>query len=73
MPTYHKDLRTKRKRLGITQAELSEHTGIACPNICMYESGRKPLTESRYMLLDAALDKIIVLKINQLRKLARNK
>lgn len=72
MSNLHKELRTKRKSLGITQAELSEQTGIACPNICMYESGRKPLTESRYMLLDAALDKIIVLKINQL-KLARKK
>lgn len=73
MTQYHKDLKAKRKSLGITQAELSDHTGIATPNICMYESGRKPLTESRYMLLDAALDKIIVLKINQLRKLARKK
>lgn len=66
-------LRDKRKRLKITQRELSELTGVAVPNISMYESGDKALTTSRHDMLDAALDKIIVLKINELRKLSRKK
>jgi len=39
----------------------------------MYENGIKNLTESRYLLLDAALDKIIMLKISKLKNLSKKK
>ncbi len=68
MSNYHIELKNKRKELGLTLSEVSELTGIAIPNISMYENGIKNLTESRYLLLDAALDKIIMLKISKLEK-----
>lgn len=73
MSNYHIELKNKRKELGLTLSEVSEITGIAIPNISMYENGIKNLTESRYMLLDAALDKIIMLKISKLKNLSKKK
>jgi transcriptional regulator with XRE-family HTH domain len=73
MANYNIDLKNKRKELGLTLSEVSEMTGIAIPNISMYENGIKNLTESRYLLLDAALDKIILLKISKLKNLAKKK
>jgi transcriptional regulator with XRE-family HTH domain len=73
MSNYHIELKNKRKELGLTLSEVSELTGIAIPNISMYENGIKNLTESRYLLLDAALDKIIMLKISKLKNLAKKK
>jgi transcriptional regulator with XRE-family HTH domain len=73
MANYNIELKNKRKELGLTLSEVSEMTGIAIPNISMYENGIKNLTESRYMLLDAALDKIILLKISKLKNLAKKK
>ena len=64
-------LRDKRIASKLTQRELSEMTGIAVPNISMYESGNKSMSTHTYNLLSAAIDKIIVLKINELRKLSR--
>lgn len=64
-------LRDKRIASKLTQRELSEMTGIAAPNISMYESGNKSMSTYTYNLLSAAIDKIIVLKINELRKLSR--
>ena len=73
MSKYHIELKNKRKELGLTLSEVSELTGIAIPNISMYENGIKNLTESRYILLDAALDKIIMLKISKLKNLSKKK
>ena len=73
MSKYHIELKNKRKELGLTLSEVSEITGIAIPNISMYENGIKNLTESRYLLLDAALDKIIMLKISKLKNLSKKK
>ena len=73
MSNYHIELKNKRKELGLTLSEVSELTGIAIPNISMYENGIKKLTESRYLLLDAALDKIIMLKISKLKNLSKKK
>jgi transcriptional regulator with XRE-family HTH domain len=73
MSNYHIELKNKRKELGLTLSEVSELTGIAIPNISMYENGIKNLTESRYILLDAALDKIIMLKISKLKNLSKKK
>jgi transcriptional regulator with XRE-family HTH domain len=73
MANYNIDLKNKRKELGLTLSEVSEMTGIAIPNISMYENGIKNLTESRYLLLDAALDKIILLKISKLKNLSKKK
>jgi transcriptional regulator with XRE-family HTH domain len=73
MSNYHIELKNKRKELGLTLSEVSELTGIAIPNISMYENGIKNLTESRYLLLDAALDKIIMLKISKLKNLSKKK
>ena len=73
MAHYHIELKNKRKELGLTLSEVSEITGIAIPNISMYENGIKNLTESRYLLLDAALDKIIMLKISKLKNLSKKK
>jgi transcriptional regulator with XRE-family HTH domain len=73
MANYNIDLKNKRKELGLTLSEVSEMTGIAIPNISMYENGIKNLTESRYLLLDAALDKIIMLKISKLKNLSKKK
>jgi transcriptional regulator with XRE-family HTH domain len=73
MSKYHIELKNKRKELGLTLSEVSELTGIAIPNISMYENGIKNLTESRYLLLDAALDKIIMLKISKLKNLSKKK
>jgi transcriptional regulator with XRE-family HTH domain len=73
MANYNIELKNKRKELGLTLSEVSEMTGIAIPNISMYENGIKNLTESRYLLLDAALDKIILLKISKLKNLAKKK
>ena len=73
MSNYHIELKNKRKELGLTLSEVSEMTGIAIPNISMYENGIKNLTESRYLLLDAALDKIIMLKISKLKNLSKKK
>jgi transcriptional regulator with XRE-family HTH domain len=73
MANYNIELKNKRKELGLTLSEVSEMTGIAIPNISMYENGIKNLTESRYLLLDAALDKIIMLKISKLKNLSKKK
>ncbi len=73
MANYNIELKNKRKELGLTLSEVSEITGIAIPNISMYENGIKNLTESRYLLLDAALDKIILLKISKLKNLTKKK
>jgi transcriptional regulator with XRE-family HTH domain len=73
MSKYHIELKNKRKELGLTLSEVSQLTGIAIPNISMYENGIKNLTESRYLLLDAALDKIIMLKISKLKNLSKKK
>jgi transcriptional regulator with XRE-family HTH domain len=73
MANYNIELKNKRKELGLTLSEVSEMTGIAIPNISMYENGIKNLTESRYLLLDAALDKIILLKISKLKNLSKKK
>jgi len=73
MANYNIELKNKRKELGLTLSEVSEMTGIAIPNISMYENGIKNLTESRYLLLDAALDKIILLKISKLKNLTKKK
>jgi transcriptional regulator with XRE-family HTH domain len=73
MANYNIELKNKRKELGVTLSEVSEMTGIAIPNISMYENGIKNLTESRYLLLDAALDKIILLKISKLKNLSKKK
>jgi transcriptional regulator with XRE-family HTH domain len=73
MANYNIELKNKRKELGLTLSEVSEMTGIAIPNISMYENGIKNLTESRYLLLDAALDKIIMLKISKLKNLTKKK
>jgi transcriptional regulator with XRE-family HTH domain len=73
MANYNIELKNKRKELGLTLSEVSEMTGIAIPNISMYENGIKTLTESRYLLLDAALDKIILLKISKLKNLSKKK
>lgn len=66
-------LRDKRIASKLTQRELSEMTGIAVPNISMYESGDKGMSTYTYNLLSAAIDKIIVLKINELKKMTRKK
>jgi transcriptional regulator with XRE-family HTH domain len=73
MANYNIELKNKRKELGLTLSEVSQMTGIAIPNISMYENGIKNLTESRYLLLDAALDKIILLKISKLKNLSKKK
>jgi transcriptional regulator with XRE-family HTH domain len=73
MANYNIELKNKRKELGLTLSEVSEMTGIAIPNISMYENGIKNLTESRYLLLDAALDKIILLKISKLKNFSKKK
>lgn len=66
-------LRDKRKASKLTQRELSEMTGIAVPNISMYESGQKRMSTYTYNLLSAAIDKIIVLKISELKKIRSGK
>ena len=36
-------LRIRRENKGMTQAELSEKTGVAIPNISLMESGKRPI------------------------------
>lgn len=47
-------LREARTHAGLSQTELSERTGIAQPNISVYESGRRtPTLRTLVALLDA--------------------
>jgi transcriptional regulator with XRE-family HTH domain len=73
MEQLNQTIRAKRKALNLTLRELSDQTGIAIQNISSYELGKVKLTGNTYDILDAAMDKIIVLKIRHLNKLKRQK
>lgn len=49
-------LKSRRENAGFTQAELSEKTGIAVPNISAMESGARPIGAKSAKLLAEALD-----------------
>lgn len=47
MVNFASVLRAARMAAGLTQAELGERAGVACPNVTAYESGRRePLFDS---------------------------
>lgn len=49
------DLKERRERAGLTQAQLAARSGIAQPNISAYESGRRVPTAATVEQLLAAL------------------
>ena len=49
------DLRARRSRAGLTQAELAARSGVAQPNIAAYEAGRRRPSPATVARLNAAL------------------
>lgn len=61
MIEFASTLRTARLAGGLTQAELSERSGVVRPNITAYESGRRePLFHSAVELLEAAGAEVVI-------------
>ncbi|GAA1706170.1 helix-turn-helix domain-containing protein [Propioniferax innocua] len=49
------DLRSRRLRAGLTQAQLAERSGVPQPNIAAYERGRRRPSPATLERLEAAL------------------